>query len=255
MKPVELYRFTQGADVYTYTSADHDIVYSAETYVSTAIGRTGIELKQAISRANIDVTMSLSHSQAAAWLTGARDERIGLTLFTQDALGTDVFWKGRMVGMKPRKADIVFNFESIFTTLRRAGLRPRFQVACRHALYRGKCRLDKEDFAETMSATVVSADGLTITVPDAAGAPAGDFFTGMLQYSGVYRMITSHSGATIVLARPLPSLSAASLPVDVILYPGCDRSSARCHDRFNNRLNHGGFRWIPIRNPFDGSVV
>lgn len=255
MMPVELYRFTQGASVFTYTSADRDITYSAEDYVATPIGRTGMDLKQELSRASIEVKMPLGHPQAALWLAGTVEASIGLTIFRQDGIGTDVIWKGRMAGMKPGRAEIVFLFESIFTALRRAALRPRWQRQCRHVLYRGKCRLDKADFAEVMTATVVSADGMTITVPDAASAPAGDFFTGMLGHSGSFRAIVSHSGSTIVLARPMQSLMDASLPASVTLYPGCDRSRARCRDRFSNGNNHGGFSWIPIRNPFDGSVV
>jgi len=256
MRPVELYRFTQGANVYTYTSADEEIVYNSETYVPTPIGRSSIDLRNELSKANIDVRMPLSHEQALLWMKAQSEATVGLTLFQQSDVGTNVIWKGRIVSVKPQKADIIFQLESIFTSLRRPGLRARYQRPCRHVLYRRGCWLDKEDFALVAEATAVA--GNVVTVPDAASAPAGDFFTGMiLAPDGTYRFITAHSGASITLQRPIQTLTEALAdgPVEVVLYPGCDRTSTRCKDRFNNLNNFGGFKYIPIRNPFDGSSI
>jgi uncharacterized phage protein (TIGR02218 family) len=254
VRPVELYKFTQGGDTYTYTSADRDITYLAEDYIATAIGRNGIELKSDVSKANIEVYLPLGHTQAAIWMTAQSELSVGLTIFQQNDLGTNVIWKGRMAGMKPRKADIAFGFESLFTSLRRPGLRARFQRTCRHPLYQGKCKLDKADFAEIESATAISANGLVVTIPAVAALP-GEYFTGMLEYNGVLRWITLQSGSTVTLNRAIPELTIASFPEDVTLYPGCDRSRERCHTRFANRDNYGGFNWIPINNPFGGSSI
>ena len=261
MRPIELYRFVQDGVIRTFTSADSDVSYNAETYSAIPIGRTNIESKNELSKANIDVKMGINNAVVRGWMANTNESQLGLTVFQQSDIGTNVIWKGRLAGIKPKIADVFFTFESIFTSLRRPGLRARFQRNCRHALYRGTvtgCRLNKADFGLVRQATAISADGLTVTIPTAASDPAGDYFTGMLGAAdGTLRFVTTHSGATIVLSRVIPSLSAALAtgPVNVTLYPGCDRSHTRCKNRFNNLNNNGAFRFIPIRNPFDGSSI
>lgn len=256
MRPVDLFRFTQGGGVYTYTSGNQEQTHNSETYVPAPIGRSGIELKNELNKANLDVRIALGNEQALAWLRADSEAPVGLTVFQKSDLGVNVIWKGRLASVKPAVADIVFSFESVFTSLRRPGLRARYQRPCRHVLYRRGCWLDKADFAVTGTATAVA--GSVVTVTEAASAPAGDFFTGMLEApDGTFRFIVGHSGASLTLQRPILSLNTAleDGPVAVTLYPGCDRTPARCNDRFSNGLNHGGFRFIPIRNPFDGSSI
>lgn len=258
MRPVELYRFVQDSVVNTFTSADHDIVYMAETYSAIPIGRSKIESRNELSKANIDVTMGINNTVARGWMNAQSELPLVLTIFQQSDLGTDVIWKGRHAATKPRVADIQFSFESIFTSLRRPGLRARFQRNCRHALYRRGCGLNMATFAEVRLATAISANGLVVTIPTAAADPAGDYFTGILEAAdGTLRFITAHSGASITLTRAISSLVTAlgSGSVNVTLYPGCDRSRARCASRFSNLARNGSFPFIPIRNPFDGSSI
>lgn len=256
MRPVELYRFTQGLDVFTYTSAAQEQTHNSETYDPIAIGRSGIDLKGELNKANIDVRIALSNAAAMGWLRADSEAPVGLTIFAKNASSTDVIWKGRMAGVKPGLADVTFVFESVFTSMRRPGLRARFQVPCRHVLYRRGCWLDKEDFA--VAGTVSAIAGNVVTVAAAASAEANDYFTGMLQApDGTLRFIVAHSGSSLTLQRPIASLNAAfeSGPVPVTLYPGCDKSPARCNTRFENGDNHGGFRFISIRNPFQTSIT
>jgi uncharacterized phage protein (TIGR02218 family) len=257
MRPLELYRFVQDGDVNTFTSADIDVVYAAETYSAIPIGRSNLDSKSDLSKANLEVSIDINNIIARSWMQFDSELSLGLTLFQQTDLGTNVIWKGRLAGIRPQgSADIKFIFESIFTSLRRPGLRARFQRTCRHVLYRRGCGLDKADFAEVREATAVA--GLVVTIPTAAGDPAGDYFTGMLEApDGTLRFVTAHSGASLTLSRPIASLNTALAggPVNVTLYPGCDRSHTRCKNRFNNLVAQGGFRFIPIRNPFDGSSI
>ncbi len=255
MKPVELYRFVQDGVITTLTSADRSSEYNAETYEPETMGRSRINSSGELSKANLEVTMSLNSSHAQGWMSMTSERSLVLTVFSKTDSGVTVIWKGRMSGITPQTSDIKFTFESIFTSLRRPGLRARYTRTCRHAVYFGACGLDKADYAVVGEATDV--DGLVITVPSASGAPAGDYFTGMLEYEGVFRLVTAHAGTSIKLSRPIAALSAALAvgPVNVTLYPGCDRSRARCKARFNNLANNGSFPFQPPRNPFDGSSI
>lgn len=256
MRQVDLFRFTQGGDVFTYTSANQAQTHNSETYEPIAIGRTKIDVKNELSKANIDVSIALSNAAAMGWLRADSESPVGLTIFSKNESDTEVIWKGRMAAVKPGVAEVVFSFESIFTSMRRPGLRARFQRPCRHVLYRRGCWLDKADFA--VAGTVSAIAGNVVTVAEAAAAADGDFFVGMLEApDGTLRFIVAHSGSSLTLQRPIASLNAAFAggPVAVTLYPGCDRTPARCNGRFSNGLNHGGFRFIPIKNPFGGSSI
>jgi hypothetical protein len=256
VKTVELYRFVQDSSVTTLTSADTEQTHSAETYDPVAMGRSIISQNGELSKSNIEVTMTLNNVWARYWMSATSESPLSLTIYSKNALSTSIIWKGRLAGINPQTSDVKFVFESIFTSMRRPGLRARFQRNCRHPLYGPRCGVDKDDFAEVREVTAIS--GNVVTIPGAASDPAGDYFTGMLLApDGTLRFITGHSGATITLTRPILTLTAAVLiaPTDVTLYPGCNRSRTRCNARFNNLVRNGGFPFMPLRNPFDGSSI
>lgn len=266
MTPKELFRFVEGEQVWTLTSADEDETYNGEVYISTTLGRNEIENKNQMSRANVEITLALENEMAHRWMRQTVEAVVSLTIFAKsmdEVVG--VSWKGRLASVKPDGDKIVLIFESIFTSLRRPGLRARYQRACRHVLYGRGCNLNKDDFASYALVTAVS--GLIVTVPGAAAQPNGFFTGGMIEGpDGVLRFITNHTGATLTLIRELDSLTPEFLESGqgyghpyggsyVRLFPGCARDRATCDSKFNNLDNFGGFPFIPTRNPFDGSSI
>lgn len=269
---VEMYRFVeQGrteSEVWTFTSGDEPVEYMGETYTPVPIGRSEAETKSELSRANIEVKMDLDNPVGQRWLHDHVEAMVTLTIFERDEDDeVSVVWKGRLSGVKPTMSEIVLSFESVFTSLRRPGLRARYQRSCRHMLYSRGCGVDKEAWAVKGVPTAIN--GLVVTVPEAAAYPDGYFTTGILEGpDGTLRFITNHVGNQLTLLRPFESLAKA-LALDgyglsygkyyggaaVRMFPGCDRTRGTCHGRFNNLMNYGGFDWIPIRNPFDGSSI
>lgn len=269
----ELYRFTEGVDVWTITSADSDEVYDAgsgdETYVSTTIGRNEVESKNELSRANIEVSLSIDDPMARRWMRQIVDDVVTLTIFSKNGGDVNVVWKGRLSSVKPESAAITLIFESIFTSLRRSGLRKKYQRSCPHILYGRGCKLDKEDFATDGAMTSISTDGQVLTVPEAAAFADGYFTAGMVEApDGTLRFVTNHSGSSLTLIRPIQSLIEAFATsgygvnygafyggVAVRIFPGCTRSKEVCNSKFDNLNNYGGFPYIPLKNPFNGSSI
>lgn len=264
----ELYRFADGSNIWTVTSADSQETYNGESYEPIAIGRSEAESKSELSRANIEIKMALTNEVGLRWLREYMSVLVGLTIYEKDPDGdVSVVWKGRLAGVKPTMTELVFNFESIFTSLRRPGVRARYQRTCRHALYSRGCNLNKSDFAVFGIPTAVS--GLVVTVPEAALYPDGWFSTGIIEMmNGEMRFIANHVGSQLSLIQPFISLARALAEdgygmsygmhyggASVVLYPGCNRSRSMCSDKFSNLPNYGGFDWIPLRNPFDGSSI
>lgn len=267
----ELYRFVEGSNVWTLTSADSDESYNGETYISTTIGRNEAESKNELSRANIEVSLDIDNPMARRWLRQIVDAVVTLTIFRKD-LDTSsvvVVWKGRLASVKPDVSAITLVFESIFTSLRRSGLRKRYQRSCPHVLYGRGCLLNKNDWATAGRMTAIATNGLAITVPEAASFQDGYFTAGMVEApDGTLRFVTNHVGSTLTLIRPVDSLGEAfsqsgygvnyggfygGVPVNI--YPGCNRSKETCQSKFGNLNNYGGFPFIPLKNPFGGSSI
>lgn len=263
----ELFRIVDGEQVYTFTSADSDEIYNGETYAKTAIGRTEIESKNELTKAGIDTSFSIENPLIRNWLKLPPENTVTLTIFRKDESGeVAVWWKGRMSSLKPDNGVAVVAWESVFTSLRRPGLRARYQRMCRHVLYGRGCRLDKAAFA--LAGVAMACNGLILVVPQAATKPDGWYVGGMVECGGMFRFIVAHTGATLTMMRdfaPLTQLIAEygyGLKyglryggIGVKLYPGCARNREDCSGKFNNLLNYGGFPFIPIRNPFDGSSI
>lgn len=256
----ELYRFSEqaSATIWAFTDGNEEITYNGDTYVPASIARSDVEVKNEISKANINVQMSLNNEAALRWLADNGEKIVTLTVFERDKGGVfNVVWKGRLASIAPGMTDVTLKMESIFTSMRRPGLRARYQRSCRHALYGRGCRLNAEDFATAGTATAY--EGRTFTIAEAATQPDGYFVGGMLRApDNSLSFITAHVGNLIAIQRVSYSLLQAvegGFPFNVTLYPGCDHSRMTCNAKFDNLLNYGGFDFIPAKNPMGGSSI
>lgn len=259
---VELYLFESMGQSWGYTSANIGITYGDFYFEPEAISRTEVEHTQDIHKSDVNVRVPRNNDVGLVHLQYAPESVTTLTIFrgTQwgdpDAEGWtefNVFWKGRVVGAKGEGGHITLMTESVFTSLRRPGLRARYQRTCRHALYHRGCRLDPEDFA--VIGTLESVNGAVVSVTQAAYESNGWYLGGMFRApDGVLRLIVRHTGKQLTLSRPIPFLESMSGSVKI--YPGCDhtRGSGGCA-KFDNMENYGGFPWIPSKNPFGGSSL
>jgi uncharacterized phage protein (TIGR02218 family) len=256
----ELYRFVEGASafIYTVTSADVAAEYLGETYEPVSIGRDEVESKGEMARDNIKVSLSLENPVARKWFLSSLDFPLTLTIFSQTKDETETEWKGRLASVSPKKSVLEFTFESVFTSMRRMGLRQRYQVNCPHALYGRGCNLNKDDF--DTAATVTNVTNAVVTVPAAAGFADGYFSSGIFEDNeGNLRFILSHVGSQLTLIRPMNDLinyaGANGYPIACRIFPGCNRTVEICNSRFDNLNNYGGFPFIPGKNPFGGSSI
>lgn len=261
----ELYRFIEGdtGNAYTVTNADEAETYDAgdgdEVYEPVAIGRDEITGKGDLVKANVTFSFALNNETAMRWFTASLDFPVTVTVFSKDEDEYEVEWKGRLASVSPDKKQLNFVFESVFTSMRRMGLRQRYQVTCPYSLYGQGCGLDKEDFATTDDVTLVVNN--VVTFPAAAGFADGYFTSGIFEDNvGNLRFITKHVGDQLTLIRPMnPFLAYIAANgytgLTCRVFPGCDRSTQTCNDKFDNLLNHGGFPFMPTKNPFSGSSI
>jgi uncharacterized phage protein (TIGR02218 family) len=272
-RPYFLYQFVEGDQVWRFTSRA-DVWISAGSggaeilWEPAAVAHSDVVQTSEIERGRLELTWPLSHPFARRFLAPLGNTPVTLTIFRghEQVLGETVaHWKGRVVGAEVEGVRILLSCESVFSTLRRAGVRAKYQRLCRHALYGRGCGLDIALHWQTGTVTAVS--GNTVTIPEVAGLPDGWCRGGVLRYGAQLGFITGHAGAVLTLSRPVPELATAiaapeidpetgdPLPVFVDIAPGCDLRAATCAAKFGNLSNFGGFPEIPGRNPFGGGSI
>lgn len=256
----ELYRFSEqsSGELWGYTSGNEEVTLGGLTYKPASISRTEVEVKTELARANIEVQVSLNNPVAQKWLSDNGEKIASLTIFEREKNGAvNVVWKGRLASILPGMSNVTLKMESIFTSMRRPGLRARYQRLCRHPLYGRGCFVNPEAFA--IVGTITSRAVLSFEIAAAATKPDGYFIGGMLRApDGTLSYVVGHFGSTITLQRSSAALDAAikaALPVAIKLYPGCEHTRDACNAKFNNLLNYGGFDFIPKKNPMAGSSI
>jgi hypothetical protein len=186
-----------------------------------------------------------------------------------DGGNVQVEWKGRLIAPKPSTSDCVLSFESIFSSMRRPGLRGVFQLGCRHVHYGRGCKLVRANFEIAAHVTAIDASATVITVPEAGSFPDGTFRGGIVTGpDGNLRYVVDHFGTQIMLIRSLDSIPAP-LPLSgygnnygmfygafmIKLAKGCPRTMDVCNGTFGNLDNFGGFPYTPFKSPVGGAKI
>ncbi|MCL7465528.1 phage BR0599 family protein [Phaeovulum sp. NW3] len=272
-RPYFLYQFVEGDQLWPFTSratAWTSAGSGGETIIweAAAVAHGDVVQTSEIERGRLELTWPLSHPFARRFLAPLGNRPVTLTIFRghEQAPGETVaHWKGRVMGAEVEGQRILLSCESVFSTLRRAGVRAKYQRLCRHALYGRGCGLDIALFWQI--GTVTACSGNVLTIPEAADPPDGWYRGGVLRFGAQLGFITGHLGTTLTLSRPMPELAAALaapesdpktgtlLPVLADIAPGCDLRAPTCADKFGNLANFGGFPAIPGRNPFGGGSI
>ena len=256
-RPVELYEFMNGATAYRYTSADGDVVYGGNTYTAVPIARGAVEATSETARLALEITCARTLDVLDLFAVMPPDQIVAVTLRRLHAGDGEAItlWMGRILNVTWNSVAAEIHCESVYTSLKRVGLRRLYQKGCPHVVYSGGCGLDSADFKTTRAVSTVS--GSEITVSTLSGFADGYFAGGYIEWEptpGQFdrRAIRSQTGAVVAVAFPLPGLAATDT---VNLYPGCDHTLATCESKFSNRLNYGGMPYFPDKNPFSGTSI
>lgn len=252
-RPAELFTFAGNVAAY-YTNAQRDITYNGIQYSADYITHNEIEHSAEMNKQALEITVKASFEVARQYIADipSRSTTVQIHRFLEGINDFRIIWQGRVV--KP-----VFDFESdtcvlscepVFTLLKRMGLRRRYQITCPWALYGPSCGAPKANFTWPEQLDYVQGGILGGAV---IAAKANDYFTGgILQYGGIYKLISEHKNGRITIPAAIPGLAAGAV---VNVSAGCDKLWTTCRDKFDNYLNYGGFWWSPDKNPFTGDSL
>lgn len=259
-KPIFLYEFVRGSTVWRYTTHPIEYIWNSQTWLPTSASHGDVKQSGEMAKDSLSFNFSRTDGFASEFLGYSLDEVVSITVrrgHTNDGEFV-VYWRGRVAGSKATGNIISIECESVFTSLRRPGLRAKYQKTCPHVHYGRGCNLDKNSWA--VSGPITSVSGTTVVMAIAGTYPDGHFRAGMIEASdGTLRFIVSHIGSTLTLIRTLGPLQDQFDNIgsgfSVRIFPGCIRTKEECLNKFNNILNMGGFPFIPSKNPFSGSSI
>lgn len=255
--PIHLFEFVRGSNTYRFTDLATDIVALSQTWSSAGLISGSIIQSRDLNKDILDIRFPRSNAFAYQYLNDIQDEITSLTIYRGYENDPDsefiTYWKGRIQSAQVSGNLITLECEPIQSSLRRPGLRARYSRLCRHAHYGRGCGLDPDDSAWLTEDVIASVNDLTLEIAAASMQSDGWYSGGMLRApDGSLRFIREHQGYYITISKAHDELIVGA---SVKLYPGCDLLPETCRDKFNNLDNHGGFPYMPSRNPFDGSSI
>lgn len=261
-EPVELYEFITPGKTYAYCTCEDPVTWKGIVFAPAYLSRSGVESNSASSKASLDVDISDTQDVVELWRTSALSAMVTLKIHRWHRSQSDTeyatLWNGRVVNARwNADRSVTLTSQSPFTSVRRVGMKRKFQINCPHALYGDLCTLDRGLFEQTYTVTSVIGNVVNIGAIASGGFDADHFAGGYLRWSNPSLIapttergfIVSQSGNDLTLVSPPFALAGGTI---VKAYPGCNRTMAICESRFNNLDNYGGFPWRPDNNPFGG---
>jgi uncharacterized phage protein (TIGR02218 family) len=258
-RPVFLYEFSWGAKVWRYTSADRDIEgFAGFDWTAIAISDEGVILGNGPQEFRITLPANLDLVGLFRSTPPAEAIKIRALRYHRDDLDEQVavYWTGTIgnVKRKDRAKAMIFGLP---TVLRRTGLRMCWERNCPHMLYDQDCKVDRDLFK--VETTITALTGTSITL-GSLGAWAGEQFNGgFIEWEADPAPAYDRRGIESYVAGNLFNLFGTTdrlvVDQDVTVYLGCDLTPETCDGTFDNLDNHGGYRFMPGKSPFDGDPV
>jgi len=258
--PIYLFLFSYEGTEYRYTSRPEGVNSTLGydwVYANIELGKIGSS--EDINKDSLDIKFDIDDVFASQFLTERQDLITSATVFrgyeNNPADDWNIFWKGKVGNSSVRGNSIELECESVFSSMRRPGIRGKMSKLCRHVHYGRGCNLDPNAsgvdalYIEDIVSDV-SEDQLTLTINDAALQADGFYRSGMVMAGdGVFRYIKSHNGTSITVYHPHVGFISSD---SVRLYRGCNRTTTSCIEQ-NNLNNYGGFPYTPDVNPLGGT--
>lgn len=250
-RPVELYRFSCGSDVWAWTSADVATDALGLTFAPAAIARGEVDTSDEDTQGSLEVTVPRTNEVAALFVADLPPAPVMLEVYRYHRADAELvlFWSGEIASAEFAGSSALLAGIPVSRVLRRSLPSAAYQAQCNWALYSPQCGVNKASYRTTAVVTAIS--GFTISAAEFDIPADGYFRAGWVETAtGEKHWVTAHAGAVLTLLTPFRSLAVGDT---VYAYPGCDRTIAACKT-FSNLARHLGFPFVPTKNPFATGV-
>ncbi len=275
-QPVELYRFENAEEIFTYTSGQVPVAFGGKTYDPIPLMSTEPSVTSTDARGNLQITLPITNELAARYVATVPASIDKLTIYRFHT--TDTPTPEVIVTFIGTVASCTFSGETAKLTceqgssvLNRIFPKQSTRGNCNHVLYDGGCQVSDSQFKLAGVVTAIAADGFSIQLDtgdsivlatglklsaqladDATYFNAGYIRRGGIEYRAVQTM--NDLGGNVVAIALLIPFQTIALGVALDLFAGCDHILATCIAKFDNVDRYGGFPFVPEKNPFTAGI-
>lgn len=260
--PISFYEFRWGNSDWFYNSTDRDLDLTingkTETYKAVAIEDDGITVGgPRPGEVKINLADDLPVVGLYRGTPPSENVRVVVLRKHVDDPETTVFFAGKIDNCKRDGKGSATMLCSIGKQ-RRGGLRLTWSRNCPHVLYDGQCRVNRDLFAYSGTIAALTGNSFTLAEPpangDIAALEVGFFDGGIVAWDadglGTLEQRAIEKGSTETEFLVFGRADGLEIGQLVTLYPGCDRLSSTCKDKFNNLVNYGGITQMPSESPY-----
>lgn len=253
---IDLFKFVESnsGKVYRLTNSNKSAFIGEEEYLPAAITRSAIEQTEELNKTTQEIVLPISNAMARRWTFNGMENTVSLVMFSQKGDETKVIWRGNLSIVKPESSSITLEFIDMYFRLQRKGMGATFTRNCRHSLYSSQCGVIQN--LRGISGMASTEDGQTISIPETSSFKTGFFSGGILQTSdGSMHTVSSSQHGIVYLMTKSNLLLDEFEDKEVKIFPGCNKTTSDCKEKFNNLANFGGFPWIPTKDIYDGTPI
>lgn len=267
--PVELYDIVLGATSWHFCSGEDAITQDAVLYTPLTVDRDTLPVGPSERTNDFGISLPATHPFVLKYRLLVPGQKATVTIRrihrTDGSHAVINLFKGVVVAIAFVNNGATAQIGVAPGTSNFTLMMPRYVYSsqCNHVLGDRWCTIDLETgtsltgFPYKHSNTVVSVTGKDIVVGGIVGAGyPDDFFAGgvLVTAAGDRRLIVGQTGDHCYVYIP-PFEGTALVGTTVAVYAGCDHTLDTCTSKFDNRINYGGFNYVPLTSPFSNSVV
>jgi len=242
----ELYEFFVDGIYYTFTPKLTTVTFGGKDYIPALIKSGNKTLTDNALKNSLTISFIFSNTFARSMLANFPENPLRVTLYRNEL----VHWGGQVDAINASGAFINLICTSSYTKATRPILTRKVQILCPYTLYGASCLADKSLFSFTVTINTISSDGIFITVTGITQAN-NYFLDGQFIWNGQTRNILKQTGGSLRISHPLVGTPTGL----AVVVAGCDKKETTCLTKFNNVVNHGGFRRLPTQSPYNAQGV
>lgn len=269
VKPILLYTFTHGSVVARYCDAATDQTYNSNLFSAIPIQIGPITTSGSLDDSEVKITIPQDEDIAQRFLVFPPSQETSVVVQKAFIGDTDFahHFTGKVLTMQRREdlelgAICEMSCEPVIASIRRPGLKTRYQFGCMRKLYQTGCAADKTRATRAQIVQSVGNTTVTLSAGWEGTFQREDFLNGEANWTNddgdlEVRTILKVTETVVTLSGFTTDLSGLDT-INLIL--GCRKTESDClnlHEKAGGDpviRDFGGFPGIPNINPVGGAI-
>lgn len=256
---VDLYEFRCGNHApWLWCAGEEEQTWRGKIYTPLVISNSGVRQSGDVDNNETKIILPVSTELCQMLIEDVPSAPVSVIVRRKHYGSTDapVFIIAELYSFNRIEADMMeLNVQMLAASFKRSGARMTWSRQCQHALYDRNCRVDRNLYDGTITVNLV--DNGKIYSNDLSIYGKNYLDNGYVEWVNSYgitqrRMIDKNSGNSMsVIGR----IDMITLGMVLTVYPGCDRTTKDCQNKFDNLVNYGGVPFLPGKSPFQGDPI